>query len=126
MVRLMIAALALGVSQTSAETVISYDDGSTYTLGGEQEIYISTPGAPLFVRQLYSNSENVYFIAQQPWATRDYVPTESDGLEPGSAEWCAAFVPWANGLTFDQVTFNRYCDTNGDGIFGPGDSKWQG
>ena len=125
MIRLMIAALVLGASQASAETVISYDDGSTYTLEGEQEIFISTPGAPLFTQRAYANG-NLYFIAQKPWPSRDYVATPADDLEPGSHEWCEAFVPWANGLTFDQGTWNRYCDTSGNGIYGPGDKPWKG
>ena len=125
MIRLMIAALVLGVSQTSAETVINYDDGSTYTLENGEEIYISTPGKPLFGRRQYSNGD-VYFTLQTPWITRDYVPTESDGLDPGSHEWCEAYIPWSEGLTFSMITWQRYCDTNNDGVYGPGDSAWEG
>ena len=124
MIRLMIAALVLGVSQASAETVINYDDGSTYTLEVGEEIFISTPGKPLFSRRQYSN-QDIYFTAQEPWSTRDYVPTESDGLEPGSHEWCAAYIPWSEGLTFNMITWQRYCDTNNDGVYGPGDKAWE-
>jgi len=42
----------------------------------------------------------------------------------GSHEWCKAFEPWANGLTFDQVSFNYACDTDGDGDYGCGDAQF--
>jgi len=56
-----------------AETVINYDDGSTYTLEENQEIYISTPNSALFKRQLMKNKDT-FFRVQEPWAKRDYVP----------------------------------------------------
>ena len=123
MLRFITAALVLSVSQASAETVINYHDGSTYTLEGEQEIYISTPASSLFKRQVLSNKDT-FFRVQVPWSARDYVATPTDGLQPGSVEWCKDFVPWANGLTFDQVTFNRYCDTNNAGVFDELDDLW--
>lgn len=125
MIRLMIAALVLGISQASAETVINFDDGSTYTLENGEEIFISTSGKPLFSRRQYSN-QDIYFTAQEPWSTRDFVPTATDDLVVGSHEWCAAFVPWSEGLTFSQQAWGRYCDTNNDGVYGPGDKPWNG
>ena len=41
-----------------ADTVINYDDGSTYTLGEREKIYIST--SRLFSKKNYNNG-NVYF-----------------------------------------------------------------
>lgn len=125
MIRLMIAALVLSVSQASAETVVNYDDGSTYTLENGEEIFISTPGKPLFSRRLYSN-QDVYFTAQEPWSTRDYVPTESDGLEMGSHEWCVAYIPWSEGYTFNMQWWQRVCDTNGDSVYDELDDSWGG
>jgi len=125
MIRLMIAALALAFGQASAETVISFDDGSTYTLENGQEIYISTPSRPLFTRQVFSN-KNTYFTAQQPWAKRDHVPQPTDGLNPGSHSWCLAFVPWSEGYSFNQQTWDRYCDTNNDGVYDELDARWKG
>lgn len=125
MIRLMIAALVLGVSQASAETVINYDDGSTYTLEDGQEIYISTESSALFKRQLMKNKDT-FFRVQQPWATRDHVPTEADDLEIGSPEWCAAYIPWSEGYSFNMQWWQRACDTNNDGEYGPGDSSWEG
>lgn len=38
-------------------TVINYDDGSTYTLTDNQDIYVSTPSSVLFKRQVMSNED---------------------------------------------------------------------
>lgn len=125
MIRLMIAALVLGVPQASAETVINYDDGSTYTLTEGQEIYISTPSSALFKRQVMGNKDT-FFRVQRPWVTRDYVPTPADDYAVGSHDWCQAFVPWSEGLTFNQQAWDRYCDTSNDGVYGPDDAPWEG
>ena len=109
----------------SAQTVINYEDGSTYTLTDNQDIYISTPSSVLFKRQVMSN-EDTFFRAQEPWASRDYVPEPEDEYAVGTHKWCEAFVPWSQGLTFDQITWNRYCDTNNDGQYDEGDSGWEG
>ena len=125
MARFLMTALALVFAQASAETVIHYDDGSTYTLNENEEIYISTPHSSLFKRQLMKNKDT-FFRVQKPWAARDYVEQPTDGHEPGSHEWCLAFVPWSEGLTFDQITWDRYCDTSNDGVYGPEDDAWDG
>jgi len=105
------------------DTVINYDDGSTYTLGPNEEIYISTPHSTLFKRQLMGNKDT-FFHAQKPWSVRDYVPTPVDNMQPGSHEWCKAYVPWSEGLTFDMITWQRGCDTNNDGKYGCGDAQF--
>jgi hypothetical protein len=105
--------------------VINYDDGSTYTLEDGQEIYISPEGRTLFKRQILSNKDT-FFRAQKPWSTRDYVPTEADEFAVGSHAWCAAYIPWSEGLTFDMITWQRYCDTNGDGVYDENDAGWEG
>ena len=109
----------------SAETVINYDDGSTYTLTEGQEIYISTQNSTLFKRKLYK-SKDTYFTAQEPWAKRDYVPDPdgTDDLAVGSHEWCKAYVPWHEGLTFDMISWQRACDTNNDGVYDEEDERW--
>jgi len=101
-------------------TVINYDDGSTYTLEANQEIYISTPNSALFKRQLMGNKDT-FFRVQKPWTKRDYVPVESDDFAAGSHEWCKVYIPWSEGLSFDMVTWQRSCDTNNDGKYGCGD-----
>jgi hypothetical protein len=108
-----------------AETVINYDDGSTYTLEPNQEIYISTPSSALFKRQLMSNKDT-FFRVQKPWSKRDYVPDEdgTDEMAVGSHEWCKAYIPWHEGLTFDMISWQRSCDTNKDGKYGCGDAKF--
>ena len=105
------------------ETVINYDDGSTYTLEANQEIYISTPSSALFTRQVMSNKDT-FFRVQKPWTKRDYVPQPADDFAVGSHEWCKAYIPWSEGLSFDMVTWQRSCDTNNDGKYGCGDAKF--
>ena len=106
-------------------TVINYDDGSTYTLEANQEIYISTPSSALFKRQLMSNKDT-FFRVQKPWTKRDYVPDEdgTDEMAVGSHEWCKAYVPWHEGLTFNMISWQRACDTNKDGKYGCGDERF--
>ena len=108
-----------------AETVINYDDGSTYTLEANQEIYISTPNSALFKRQLMGNKDT-FFRVQKPWTKRDYVPDEdgTDEMAVGSHEWCKAYVPWHEGLTFNMISWQRACDTNKDGKYGCGDERF--
>lgn len=107
----------------TAETVINYDDGSTYTLSENQEIYISTPSSSLFKRQLMGNKDT-FFRVQKPWTKRDYVPVASDDYTVGSHEWCKTYVPWSEGLSFDMITWQRACDTDNDGKYGCGDSQF--
>jgi hypothetical protein len=107
-----------------ADTYITYDDGSQYTLGEEESVYVSD--RPLFDRRSPLNGD-VNFVKQRPFAERDYeepvVFTPSGQI--GSHEWCLDFEPWANGLTFDQISWNYACDTNGNYVYGCGDSKFE-
>lgn len=97
----------------SAQTVINYDDGSTYTLEDGQEIYITNNGRALFNRQIMKNKDT-FFRAQKPWSKRDYVAQDADDMEPGSEEWCETYVPYQNGYTFDDQTWQRACqDSDG-------------
>ena len=95
-----------------ADTVINYDDGSTYTLGESEKIYISS--GKLFSKRTYSKGD-VYFTLQAEHGGRDYVAQPTDGLT--GHEWCAAYVPWSEGLTFGMVQWQRACDTNNDGVY---------
>lgn len=118
-------AVLLAASAASAETVINYDDGSTYTLEANQEIYISTPNSALFKRQLMKNKDT-FFRVQKPWSKRDYVPDPdgTDDMAIGSHEWCKAYIPWHEGLTFDMISWQRSCDTNNDGKYDENDDGW--
>ncbi len=107
------------------QTVINFDDGSTYTLEANQEIYISTPNGAMFKRRLMKD-KSTYFIVQKPWSKRDYVPQPQDDFTVGSHEWCKAYIPWSEGLTFDMITWQRHCDTNGDGKYDENDDRWEG
>ena len=108
-----------------SQTVINFEDGSTYTLEDNQEIYISTPNATLFKRKIMKNKDT-FFWAQEPWSKRDYVPQETDEFTVGSHEWCKAYIPWSEGLTFDMISWQRACDTNNDGKYDENDDKWEG
>ena len=123
MIKYLLASLVLFSSALFGQTVINYEDGSTYTVEEGQEIYISN--SSMFNRQIMSN-DDVIFRAQSPWSTRDYVPDEdgTDEVAQGSHEWCKAYVPWHEGLTFDMILWKRTCDTNNDGVYDEEDSKW--
>ena len=125
MFKYLFALIALTPLTVLSATVINYDDGSTYTLEDNQEIYISTPHSILFKRKDYKN-KNVYFTAQEPWSKRDYVPDEdgTDDHAVGSHEWCKAYVPWHDGLTFNMIAWQRFCDTDNDGDYDEDDDRW--
>ncbi len=115
--------LLLFSASAFGETVINYDDGSTYTLKDNQEVYISNSNSTLFKRKIMNNKDT-FFTAQQPWESRDYVPEPIDDMAKGSHNWCKIYVPWSEGLTFDMVIWQRACDTNDDGKYGCGDSQF--
>jgi hypothetical protein len=123
MYKYMLALLAAVSTSVAAETVINYDDGSTYTLAEKEKIYISK--SKLFTQKNYNNG-NVYFTLQKEHAKRDYVPDPdgTDDMEVGSHEWCKAYVPWHEGLTFNMIWWQRGCDSNGDGVYDEDDDKW--
>jgi hypothetical protein len=120
----ILLAAALFAPIAVADTYITYDDGSQYTLGEEESVYVSD-------RALYDKRSplngDVNFVKQRPFAERDYeepvVFTPSGQI--GSHEWCLDFEPWANGLTFDQISWNYACDTNGNNVYGCGDSQFE-
>jgi hypothetical protein len=120
---LFVALLSVGAS---AQTVINYEDGSTYTLKNGENIFVSG-SENLWLRQLYSRGD-VYFRKQIAWPKRDYVPGPDTGVEEGavvgSHEWCKAYIPWSEGLTFTMIAWQRYCDTNNDNKYGCGDDTY--
>lgn len=107
----------------SAQTIIDYEDGSTYTLEQREEAYVTHE--IVFVKREYSSGA-VYFRVLSPNIKRDYVETPWDGMQPGSHEWCKQYVPWSEGYTFNMQTWQRACDTNGDGVYDEDDDGWQG
>ena len=115
--------LAMVSLSAYGDTVINYDDGSTYTLAEQEKIYITK--GKLFTQKNYSNG-NVHFTLQKEHTKRDYVPDPdgTDDLAVGSHEWCKAYIPWHEGLTFDMISWQRACDTNRDGKYGCGDTGY--
>ena len=112
----------LASADALSQTVITYDDGSTYTVKDNQDVYVSSNNSSLFKRRI--QGKDTFFYVQEPWASRDYVSNPADDYEVGSHEWCKAYVPWSEGLTFDMVTFQRTCDTNDDDKYGCGDTQF--
>lgn len=106
-------------------TVINYDDGSTLTLTEDEKIHVTK--GKLYQQRTYSNGRTIQFKEFPETSRRDYVPVDN-GTDPsqtmGSHEWCKAYVPWSNGLTFDMVAWQRYCDTDNDGSYGCGDETF--
>ena len=125
MFRFIFSIAALISVSAFGQTVINFEDGSTYTLSDGEEIYVSTENSALFKRQIMRNKDT-FFRVQKPWAKRDYVPQETDDLAVGSHEWCKAYIPWSEGLTFDMISWQRACDTNNDGVYDENDDKWEG
>jgi hypothetical protein len=119
----LILALVLIPFSAHSETVINYDDGSTYTLSEGEKIYIAK--RKLFTQKNYNNG-NVYFTLQKEHTKRDYVPDPdgTDDMVVGSHEWCKAYVPWHEGLTFDMIAWQRFCDTDNDGDYDEDDDRW--
>ena len=117
----LLASLFLFSSVVFSQTVIEYDDGSTYTLEDTENVFVSTRS--LFTKKTYSNGA-VNFTPVEANTKRDYVASPTDGIEVGSTEWCKAYVPWSEGLSFNMISWQRYCDTNSDGEYGEGDAGW--
>lgn len=116
-----LASLFLFSSMAFGQTVIEYDDGSTYTLEENESIFVSKRA--VFSKKTY-NIGAVHFSPMEANTKRDYVPSETDGMEIGSHEWCKAYIPWSEGLTFNMVWWQRSCDTNGDGEYDENDAGW--
>ena len=116
--------LMLLITNAYAQTVINYDDGSTLTLTDGEAVYVQK--GKVYQYRSYQNGKTVQFKVIPPTKRRDYVPQPTDGMAEGSHEWCKAYVPWHEGLTFAMITWQRFCDTNGDGVYDEEDDRWEG
>ena len=107
-----------------SETVINYDDGSTLTLTEGEKIHVTK--GKLYQQKTYGNGKTIQFKVFPETGRRDYVPDPdgTDTMQVGSHEWCKAYVPWHEGLTFDMISWQRACDTNNDGKYGCGDYRF--
>ena len=109
----LLAVLGVWSAVAFSQTVILYDDGSQYTLGYGEHIYISIYDT-LYQKKQYSKGD--YYVRNYPSTKRDYVPDYESTSEVGSQEWCEAFDTSAS-FSFATITWDRYCDTNGDGEY---------
>jgi len=100
------AFLFLFSSLSFSQTVINYDDGSTYTLENNEHLFVATH--KVYSKKTYKRG-GVYFRPVDVNKKRDYVPTEADDMEPGSEEWCKVYVPYTKGYTFDDQIWERAC-----------------
>ncbi len=131
--------MALASIGVKADTLISYDDGSTYTVAENEEVYVAPKSTRLFTVQSYSKGD-VFFRVRAPHAGRDYedtvdtttdttdttnttvTTTSSTGSftdvdEYGFSQACADFDT-SVGFTFGYVYWQQICDTNDDGEYG--------
>jgi hypothetical protein len=120
-----VAFISFFMMNANASTYIDYPDGSTYTLKEGERIYI-TP-ADLYIKNAYQDG-SVHFKRMYPSTKRDTFsdPFVSDQPSVGSHEWCQDYVPWSEGLTFAMVSWQRYCDSNGDDVYDENDDRWEG
>jgi len=108
---LMAVALAATVASATAATVITYDDGSTYTLAEGEKVFV-TDGRLFGLTQ----SDGVYSFGEKLANTkRDFTDTETaDDYPVGSERWCELYEPWSEGLTFDMIWDQRVCPQWGE------------
>ena len=121
----LLSLLAIAPICLAAETVINYEDGSTLTLEADEKIHVTKD--KLYQQRLYNNGRTYQFKQFPETTRRDYVPIDNgtdDDMTVGSHEWCKAYVPWSEGLTFTQVAWQRACDTNNNGVYGCGDTGY--
>lgn len=108
--------ISLSVMFASAQTVILYDDGSQYTVKGNEKVYVSNY-SKLYYTKAYSRGD-ILFHLTLPNTKKDHVYVETGGVGViGSAQWCESYTPWSEGLTFDMITWQRQCDINNDGAY---------
>lgn len=106
-------------------TVINYDDGSTLTIAEDEKIHVTKD--TLYRKSNYNNGRTIQFKVFPETTRRDYVEIDNgtdDDMTVGSHEWCKAYVPWSEGLTFTQVMWQRSCDSDNNGVYGCGDDTW--
>jgi|SRR5210317_306077 hypothetical protein len=118
-----VAFISAFMMNANASTYIDYPDGSSYTVPDGQNVYVTNE--IVFTKRVYANGA-VYFTPLAPNAKRDQEVSSTSGLTPGSHDWCKAFVPWSNGFTFGQMTWDSQCDTNNDGVYNSFDEGWEG
>lgn len=111
-----------------AQTYITYEDGSIYTVPEEEKVYVTEKRVFSFTK-----GENLYrFDELLANAVRDgedepvvdEPPVIDETPAEGSHEWCKEHQLFATGFSFDDQLFIRVCDTNNDYKYGCGDEKF--
>lgn len=122
---ILVALISLFSLNATAEIYIDYPDGTTYTVKEDEYVYV-TP-ADLYIKNAYQDG-GVYFKRMYASTKRDpaYTPFTSTESPLGSHNWCRDYVPWSEGLTFAMVSWQRYCDSNSDGVYDENDARWEG
>lgn len=117
---LLVAFTSLATAHT-----ITYDNGDVYTVADDEYVFVAKQ-SELWTRQIYNNGKTNQFKKVFPTTKVDYVPPDTGVVneQPGSHEWCKAYVPWSEGYTFAMQAWQRYCDTNNDNTYGCGDEKF--
>lgn len=86
--------------------VITYDDGSTYTLEEGESVYVTS--APVF--SATKTTEGYEFDLVRPNVRRDHGSDVTfDDYPVASEEWCELYVPWSEGYTFNMQYYQRFC-----------------
>ena len=101
--------LILATPDGLADTVITYDDGSSYTLEDNEKVFI-TSGRLFGLTQ----TDGVYsFGEQEANEKRDYTVVEDsyENYPPYSEKWCELYVPWHEGFTFRMQMWIRGCQS---------------
>ena len=107
---------------------ITYDNGDVYTVADDEFVFVAKQ-SELWTRQVFNNGNTNQFKKIVPWTKVDYTPPDNGtntGMVFGSHEWCAAYVPWSEGYTFAMQAWQRYCDSNNDGVYDEDDERWEG
>lgn len=91
----MLGMILLSTS-VSAQTVINYEDGSTYTLKNKESIYISNKDNVYTATGSMKNA--VRFFNAKEWSKRDYVPEPVTGDEQC---WAWAGVAPPQGFSYE-------------------------
>jgi len=123
--RLAVLIVALLVQPSVyAQIYIDYPDGTTYTVKPNESVYV-TP-ADVFMKNAYRDG-GVYFKRIHPSTKRDAAvqPPGDEEYQVGSHEWCLDFDTTAP-YSFDTASWQRYCDTNGDGVYNGDDTTYGG
>ena len=121
---LMVLLLAFSVVAQAEEKevdTITYKDGDVYTVGDNEQVFISTQGN-LWSYHPYSKS--VQFKKQWPTEKVDRPEPTPNPNPTGTHEWCKAHVPFEYGYSFTDQYWQRACDSNKDGTYGCGDEKF--